>query len=159
MRAASRRLRRAHRPGRIRAMQQAAADLPRRDSRRQSMALGARAGGGSAMSAAACACGLVDVHTHWVPERFPAYLGNRKGVPWPSIAPAASACLYHVMIEGKVYRTIPDACWDLSRREQDMAAVGVARQVLSPMPELLSYWLESDDAQALVGFLNDELAA
>ncbi|ODV42057.1 aminocarboxymuconate-semialdehyde decarboxylase [Cupriavidus sp. UYMMa02A] len=111
------------------------------------------------MSAAACSCGLVDVHTHWVPDRFPTYLGSRKGVSWPSIAPATSACQYHVMIEGKVYRTIPDACWDLSRREQDMAAVGVAQQVLSPMPELLSYWLELDDAQALIGFLNDELAA
>lgn len=106
----------------------------------------------------ACPCGLIDTHTHWVPDRFPAYLGARKGVAWPSIAPADSACQRHVMIEGRVYRTVPTSSWDLAQRLQSMQASGVARQVLSPMPELLSYWLAPDDALSLVGFLNDRLA-
>ena len=106
----------------------------------------------------ACWCGLIDTHTHWVPDHFPSYLGARKGVAWPSIAPADSACQRHVMIEGRVYRTVPTSSWDLEQRLQSMRASGVARQVLSPMPELLSYWLAPDDALTLIGFLNDLLA-
>ena len=28
----------------------------------------------------------IDVHTHIVPERFPAYIGRNVDVPWPSMA-------------------------------------------------------------------------
>lgn len=108
---------------------------------------------------AGCGCGLVDAHTHWVPEQFPAYVGSRKGVAWPSMAPADSACDRHVMIEDQVYRTVPDACWDAARRTHDMGSTGVTHQVVSPMPELLSYWLAAADALSLTRFMNEELAA
>jgi aminocarboxymuconate-semialdehyde decarboxylase len=39
-----------------------------------------------------------------------------------------------------------------------MARAGIARQVLSPMPELLSYWLTPDDALALGRHVNDTIA-
>jgi aminocarboxymuconate-semialdehyde decarboxylase len=35
----------------------------------------------------------------------------------------------------------------------------VARQALSPMPELLSYWLPLEDAKVLIRYLNDAIAA
>jgi aminocarboxymuconate-semialdehyde decarboxylase len=35
----------------------------------------------------------------------------------------------------------------------------VARQALSPMPELLSYWLPMPDAGVLIRYLNDQIAA
>lgn len=111
------------------------------------------------MTTNTCDCGLVDAHTHWVPAQFPAYMGQRKGVPWPSMAAADSACDRNVMIEGKVYRTVPDSCWDGAKRLEGMNAMGVTHQVVSPMPELLSYWLEADDALALTRFMNDDLAA
>ena len=106
-----------------------------------------------------CDCGLIDAHTHWVPADFPAYIGRRKGVAWPSMAPADMACDRHVMIEGRIYRTVPDSSWDGARRTEQMGAMGVTHQVVSPMPELLSYWLEADDALALTGFMNQDLAA
>ena len=106
-----------------------------------------------------CDCGLIDTHTHWVPSSFPAYVGGRKGVAWPSIAPAESSCQRHVMIQDKVYRTIPTSCFDFDERARNMAQTGVTRQVVSPMPELLSYWLEPDDAKSLIRYLNDSLAA
>ena len=74
-----------------------------------------------------------------------ANFSTRKGVAWPSMAPADSACQRHVMINGNVYRTVPDASWDGARRADDMARTGVSHQVVSPMPELLSYWLNVDD--------------
>jgi aminocarboxymuconate-semialdehyde decarboxylase len=99
----------------------------------------------------------IDVHTHIVPENFPAYAGKGKDVPWPSMAPA-QACHRHVMISGKLYRTVTDGCWSVPRRIEQMGAMKVTRQAISPMPELLSYWLPLDDAKAMVRFLNDTIA-
>ena len=99
----------------------------------------------------------IDVHCHVVPERFPAYAGKNRDVPWPSMADA-HACHKHVMISGKVYRTVSDGCWSVPRRIEAMSGMRVNRQALSPMPELLSYWLPLDDARALIRYLNDQLA-
>ncbi|HVL35120.1 MAG TPA: amidohydrolase family protein [Burkholderiales bacterium] len=99
----------------------------------------------------------IDVHTHIVPERFPPYAGKGRDVPWPSMA-AAHACHRHVMISGQVYRTVSEGCWSVPRRVADMNGMRVACQALSPMPELLSYWLPLDDARALLRYLNDTIA-
>jgi aminocarboxymuconate-semialdehyde decarboxylase len=99
----------------------------------------------------------IDVHCHVVPEKFPAYAGRNRDVPWPSMADA-HACHKHVMISGKVYRTVSDGCWSVPRRISDMGRQRVAKQALSPMPELLSYWLPLDDAQALIRYLNEQIA-
>jgi aminocarboxymuconate-semialdehyde decarboxylase len=105
-----------------------------------------------------CACGAIDVHTHVVPEHFPAYAGKAKDAAWPSMVPA-HACHRHVMLSGKVYRTVSDRCWDGAARAADMEAQRVAQQVLSPMPELLSYWLDGEDGAALARYLNEQIAA
>lgn len=102
--------------------------------------------------------GAIDVHTHVVPEHFPPYVGARAGVRWPVMAPA-QACHRHVMLDGAVYRTVSHQCWDTSVRQADMDTSGLQRQVLSPMPELLSYWLEGDDAAVLCRYLNESIAA
>jgi aminocarboxymuconate-semialdehyde decarboxylase len=99
----------------------------------------------------------IDVHTHVVPENFPPYAGKGKNVPWPSMADA-DACHKHVMISGKLYRTVSDGSWSVPRRIEEMAAMRVNRQALSPMPELLSYWLPLDDAKVLIRHLNEQIA-
>lgn len=99
----------------------------------------------------------IDIHTHIVPEDFPRYAGRHADTPWPSMAPAHE-CHRHVMISGKVYRTVSDGSWSVPRRIEDMDGMRVARQALSPMPELLSYWLPLDDAQALIRYLNEQIA-
>jgi aminocarboxymuconate-semialdehyde decarboxylase len=70
----------------------------------------------------------------------------------------AHACHRHVMISGKVYRTVSDGSWSVPRRIEAMGEMRVARQALSPMPELLSYWLPLEDAKALIRYLNDQIA-
>jgi len=100
---------------------------------------------------------LIDVHTHVVPESFPRYLGRHVDAPWPSMAPA-HACHAHVMISGKVYRTVSHQCWSCRVRLADMDRQGVQRQVLSPMPELLSYWLAPEDGAAMCDYLNEVIA-
>ena len=99
----------------------------------------------------------IDLHTHIVPEQFPKYAGRGANVPWPSMADA-HACHKHVMISGKVYRTVSDGSWSVPRRIEAMNEMRVARQVISPMPELLSYWLPLDDAKVMIRYLNDEIA-
>ena len=100
----------------------------------------------------------IDIHTHVVPETFPPYAGQGTDIPWPSMADA-HACHKHVMIQGKVYRTVSDGCWSVPRRIEDMGAMQVARQAISPMPELLSYWLPLEDAKTMLRYLNEQIAA
>jgi len=99
----------------------------------------------------------IDIHTHVVPENFPPYAGKHGNTPWPSMAPAHE-CHRHVMISGKVYRTVADGSWSVPRRIEHMSGMRVGRQALSPMPELLSYWLPLDDARALIRYLNEQIA-
>ncbi len=71
----------------------------------------------------------IDIHTHIVPENFPPYAGKGKDVPWPSMA-EAHACHRHVMILGKLYRTVADGSWSVPRRIEEMSAMRVSRQAL-----------------------------
>jgi aminocarboxymuconate-semialdehyde decarboxylase len=54
---------------------------------------------------------------------------------------------------------VSDGCWSVPRRIEDMGGMQVTRQAISPMPELLSYWLPLDDAKVMVRYLNDQIAA
>ncbi len=101
----------------------------------------------------------IDIHTHIVPAEFPAYAGRHGGAQWPSMAPAHDCHHRQVIIDGKNFRTVTDECWDVERRADAMARMSIARQVLSPMPELLSYWLPVEDAAPLIRHVNDTIAA
>jgi aminocarboxymuconate-semialdehyde decarboxylase len=102
--------------------------------------------------------GVIDIHTHVVPASFPAYAGRHANARWPQMAPGSDCHHCNVMIAGKVFRTVSDECWSVERRLSAMAAARVERQVLSPMPELLSYWLAPEDALALGRHVNDAIA-
>jgi aminocarboxymuconate-semialdehyde decarboxylase len=103
-----------------------------------------------------CRCG-VDTHAHVIPENFPSYLGSSMPSDWPSMAPAHE-CHRNVMISGKVYRTVSDRCWDTGRRIADFDEMGIELQAISPMPELLSYWMKPSDGAQLVRYLNEQIS-
>ena len=105
----------------------------------------------------ACSCG-VDVHAHVIPGEFPAWLGGAAPSGWPSMAPAQDCHHRSVMIDGKNYRTVSDKSWTTSRRLADFEAMGLDLQAISPMPELLSYWLAPAAAAQLVRYLNEQIA-
>lgn len=105
----------------------------------------------------ACACG-VDVHAHVIPYDFPAPLRGVAPSGWPSMAPAQDCHHRHVVIDGKNYRTVSDRCWSTARRLADFADMELAVQAISPMPELLSYWLAPADGARLVRHLNEQIA-
>jgi aminocarboxymuconate-semialdehyde decarboxylase len=103
-----------------------------------------------------CACGI-DVHAHVIPHDLPRHLGNAVPAGWPSMAPA-HACHRHVMISGKVYRTVSERAWSPSRRVEDMENMDLAVQAISPMPELLSYWMAPHAAAQLLRYMNEQIA-
>jgi len=47
----------------------------------------------------------------------------------------AHACHAHVMIQGKVYRTVHQSCWLPEERIGDMDKVAIGVQCLSPMAD------------------------
>ena len=100
----------------------------------------------------------IDIHTHIVPAEFPAYAGKHDAQRWPQMAPIDCGHA-NVMIGAKVFRRVEDYCWDGARRIEAMARMGITHQVLSPMPELLSYWLHPEDALSLGRYINDQIAA
>ena len=103
-----------------------------------------------------CSCG-VDVHAHVVPASFPRYLKSAEPSDWPSMADA-KPCHKHVMVAGRVYRTVSDKCWDVPKRLSDLGEMGLAVQAISPMPELLSYWMDRAPANDLLRYINDQIA-
>ena len=48
-----------------------------------------------------------------------------------------------MMISGKAYRQFDARSWSASVRRDYMDEKGIDVQVLSPLPELLSYWFRS----------------
>lgn len=99
----------------------------------------------------------IDIHTHIIPEHFPAYKGKNGNIAWPSMD--HDGCGHaKVMISGKNFRTVAESSWKTGLRSADMDKMKVQRQVLSPMPELLSYWLPAEDAQVLLRHVNEQIA-
>jgi len=102
-------------------------------------------------------CCAIDVHTHVVPAYLPDHVAAFGDIAWPSIQ-HTDDCHAKVIIQGRNYRDIEYACWDATRRTQEMAGMDVGSQVLSPMPELLSYWLPAKPAQILARHINETIA-
>src|SRR5262245_35399218 len=101
---------------------------------------------------------LIDVHSHVVPERFHDNPSPATNMRWP--------CMQHrghtdatVMIRDKPFREIDSRSWDIVRRIEDMDRDGVAMQVLSPMPELLSYWFTPADGLEMARWMNHTLSS
>ncbi|RXT56990.1 aminocarboxymuconate-semialdehyde decarboxylase [Bosea sp. Tri-44] len=105
---------------------------------------------------ARCACG-VDIHAHVVPATFPVFLKVAPPTGWPSTAPAHE-CHRHIVIDGRTYRTVSDRCWDVPKRLADLDGMALSLQAISPMPELLSYWMEAEPAAELLRYVNDQIA-
>lgn len=101
----------------------------------------------------------IDVHTHFVPEHLPSMANRVGGNRWPvTQCVCGNADHKQVIIAGTNFRTITDQCWSPEKRINDMENEGVDIQVLSPMPELLSYWFNAKDTLDFARFINFQLA-
>lgn len=99
--------------------------------------------------------GAIDAHTHFVPRTMPSASG--RDPRWPSIEPTGAGAAV-VTIDGKLFRAVDSRSWDADRRIEDMEADGIATQVVSPMPELLSYWFSAEDGSDFADHVNSAIA-
>lgn len=100
--------------------------------------------------------GVIDLHTHGLPQRLPAF-GRRFAGSWPELV-ATGPCTADMMIGTRHFRSITDQCWNLDRRIADMDSDGVVRQVISPVPITFAYGLDSDGVAELSRVQNDWIA-
>jgi aminocarboxymuconate-semialdehyde decarboxylase len=101
----------------------------------------------------------IDIHSHVVPGDFPAYAGHAATPHWPVMQAGRDCAHRDMLIDGRLFRTIDGIAWDVDRRTAEMERIGLARAALSPLPELLSYWLDPNDAARLCRHVNDTIAA
>ncbi|HVA24965.1 MAG TPA: amidohydrolase family protein [Chloroflexota bacterium] len=97
---------------------------------------------------------IVDLHTHIVPQHFPKSSADR----WPSMAHLEPGKA-NVTIDGNNFRTVRDVCWSHTLRSKEMQSEGADAQVISPMPELLSYWFKPQDGLDMSRHTNDHIAS
>ena len=105
---------------------------------------------------------IIDIHTHIVPEHFPPVGDRAAGGLWPSMDhqpdDGSGFAKANVVIQGRNFRTVLDRCWSVSRRVDELAGQGIDRQVLSPMPELMTYRLSPEDGLAISRYMNETIA-
>lgn len=95
----------------------------------------------------------IDVHCHIVPAEFPAQPPSCLSDKWPSMQHRENT--QAMIMSGKHdFRLVDSRCWDMDRRISDMDAEGVRLQIVSPMPELLSYWIDAPHALGLSQHIN-----
>jgi aminocarboxymuconate-semialdehyde decarboxylase len=100
---------------------------------------------------------VIDFHTHIVPGRYPERPAACDEPSWP-IMEKVDDLHSRMMIAGRQFRVFESFYWNIDERIARLDEVGVALQVISPLPELLSYWLQADAAIALTDFMNDFVA-
>jgi aminocarboxymuconate-semialdehyde decarboxylase len=93
--------------------------------------------------------GTIDVHTHFVPQGWPA-LG--EGQPWLRVDSERDAV---IMVGSEEFRRIQSDCWDAEVRLADMDADGVDIQVVSPTPAFFSYDTPGREAEKVARIFND----
>lgn len=100
---------------------------------------------------------LIDVHSHVTPNAFPPSPAAESAGRWPCMQ-CTSNVAATLLIGDKPFRELDNRSWDVARRIADMDRDGVALQVLSPMPELLSYWLDPAAAEIVCMHSNVQIA-
>ncbi|HEX7758503.1 MAG TPA: amidohydrolase family protein [Caulobacteraceae bacterium] len=101
---------------------------------------------------------LIDVHSHVVPRSLPGDPTGGGIAAWPAVRCEACGRRAQVFMGRRSFREIDDRSWDVERRIADMDADGVSAQALSPMPELLSYWLDAAVALEVTRHVNHIIA-
>jgi aminocarboxymuconate-semialdehyde decarboxylase len=98
---------------------------------------------------------VLDMHTHVVPLGLP--IGSSGDARWP-VVDVIDPGHAQVMVSGRPFRTVTRASWDMLHRVEEMEAAGIGRHVLSPMPELFSYWADAGEAFGFTRYVNEWLA-
>ncbi|MER6671251.1 amidohydrolase family protein [Amycolatopsis japonica] len=97
--------------------------------------------------------GLIDIHTHYVPNGWPDLRADAgPDAPWLRAETESEAM---IMMGDKEFRRIGADCWDAETRLLDMDADGVRAQVVSPTPAFFNYGRTGEQAARIARIFND----
>lgn len=97
---------------------------------------------------------IIDFHAHIVPSQYPARPSAIAEPAWPEMVQVDDKSS-RMVIAGKDFRVFESFYWDVDERIGQMDKNGIDMEVLSPLPELLSYWLDTDAAVVLTDYMNE----
>ena len=97
---------------------------------------------------------IVDFHAHVVPQQYPERPSGIEEPAWPEMLRIDDSSS-RMVIAGRDFRVFESFYWDVGERIQQMNRNGIDMEVLSPLPELLSYWLDPDAALLLTDSMNE----
>lgn len=97
---------------------------------------------------------VIDVHSHYVPHGWPDLSATVGGTDWPSLR-VDSVTEATIMLGGREFRRITDACWNADQRLADMNHDGVDVQVVSPTPVFFAYGRSAAQAAQVAAIFND----
>ena len=96
----------------------------------------------------------VDIHNHFLPESWPD-LAERFGEPnWPWMKHLGGGQAM-LMLGDEPYRPVYSACWDVSKRLEEMDRDGIDHQVMSVTPLLFAYMRKPEQAADCARLFND----
>jgi aminocarboxymuconate-semialdehyde decarboxylase len=97
---------------------------------------------------------VIDAHAHIVPSSFDELpLGSKD---WPSLSIRDDG-RGEMFINGKLYRVLERAYFDLNTRLEKLDADAVDLQVVSPLPELLGHWYDAETILAMTKTANQSV--
>ncbi|MEU3769047.1 amidohydrolase family protein [Amycolatopsis keratiniphila] len=97
--------------------------------------------------------GLIDIHTHYVPNGWPDLRADAgPDAPWLRVETESEAM---IMMGDKEFRRIGADCWHAETRLLDMDADGVHAQVVSPTPAFFNYGRTGEQAARIARIFND----
>jgi aminocarboxymuconate-semialdehyde decarboxylase len=100
---------------------------------------------------------IIDFHTHFVPAWIPSMPAGCAEQRWPAMERMDDR-RSRMLIAGRPFRVFDSLYWDRDARLASMSVDGVGMQVISPLPELLSYWMDPDAAEHLTTHVNQGVA-
>jgi aminocarboxymuconate-semialdehyde decarboxylase len=100
---------------------------------------------------------VIDFHAHIVPSRYPDRPPIVTEPNWPSMQKIDDSHS-RMVIAGKQFRIFESFYWNVAERVSRLDEEGIDVQVISTLPELLSYWLAADAAEGLTTFMNGLIA-
>jgi aminocarboxymuconate-semialdehyde decarboxylase len=99
----------------------------------------------------------IDLHTHFLPPDWEDWAAKFGGNRWPRLE-HCDACTANMMVGDRLFRRVTDQCWSPERRIADMDRLGIAKQVISPVPIMLCYWAEAEPCRAFSRLQNEYCA-